>query len=226
MKRDARDYYADLMREYSAKIRQLVPRYDEMVQCIVELLLLSAPRTVLDVGAGICNVSGVVLRSIPETRVTAVEASDEMCAEARRLHDPCDERLEIVHQDILDFAPAGRFDAIFSNLVLHNIAFEEKSRLLEKLLDWLEPGGCFIWGDMIRHPDDSVQRHYVEYRVAFAREAGCSEDLLERNFEKEESDDYPLTIEQALVEAKEAGFSEALPVWAHDMFAVILLRKR
>lgn len=223
MKKAAKDFYADLTRDYSTKIRQLVPRYDEMVECILELLELCSPKTILDIGAGIGNISALVLRRIPGSRVTAVEPSDEMIAEARRLNDCSGDGIEFVHQDILDFVPDAGFDAIFSNLVLHNIPLDERRLLLRRLCEWLEPRGCFAWSDLICHADERVQAHFVEYRKAFALAAGCPSELVQQNFEKEAREDRPLTIEQMLEEARRAGFRQATPVWTHDTFAILWL---
>ncbi|NIN70825.1 MAG: methyltransferase domain-containing protein [Gemmatimonadetes bacterium] len=225
MKRTARAYYADLKTGYSVKIRQLVPKYDEMVEYIVQLLHLHAPRRVLDIGAGIGNVTAAVLESIPAARVTALEVSDEMFREARANLEPAADRVRLVHRDIVDFEPQERYDAVFTNLVLHNLAPDDRGRVLEKLHDWLEPSGTFIWGDYVRHPDERVQEYLIEYRKMFARAAGCPEELVQQNFEKEASDDHPLTIEETLNEGRAAGFSQAFPVWAHDMFAICCLRK-
>lgn len=225
MKKAMKDFYADLTRDYATKIRQLVPKYDEMVECIVDLLQLCSPRTVLDIGAGIGNISAVVLSRIPGARVTAVEPSDAMIAQARRLREASGARIEFVHQDILDFVPDGRYGAIVSNLVLHNIPLDERRPLLGRLCEWLEPGGCFVWSDLIRHGDERVQEHFVEYRKAFALAAGCRSELVQQNFEKEASEDHPLTIEQMLDEARRAGFREATPVWTHDTFAILWLRR-
>ncbi|MGD2217039.1 MAG: class I SAM-dependent methyltransferase [Gemmatimonadales bacterium] len=225
MKKTARAYYADLKDDYSAKIRQLVPKYDEMVECIVQLLRLRAPRSVLDIGAGIGNVTARVVESIPEARVTALEASDEMFREAQANLEPAADRVRLVHQDIVDFEPRERYDAVFTNLVLHNIAPHDRRRVLEKLYDWLEPGGTFVWGEYIRHPDDLVHQYFIEYRKTFAGAAGCSEELVRQSFEKEATDDHPPSVEDMLNEGRAAGFSHAFPVWAHDTFAVCCLHK-
>ncbi|KPK82431.1 MAG: hypothetical protein AMS25_02270 [Gemmatimonas sp. SM23_52] len=225
MKRATEEFYAALTTDYLTKIRQLVPRYDEMVECILELLELCSPKTVLDIGAGIGNISALVLRGIPGSRVTAVEPSDAMIGKARRLSESSPDRIRLVRQDILDFVPDGRFDAIFSNLVLHNIPLDERGPLLTRLCGWLEPGGCFVWSDLICHADERVQAHFVEYRKAFALAAGCSSELVEENFEKEAREDHPLTIEQMNEEARRAGFRRATPVWIHDTFAILWLRR-
>jgi tRNA (cmo5U34)-methyltransferase len=225
MKRTARAYYAELEADYSIKIRQLVPKYDEMVECIVQLLRLGAPHRVLDIGAGIGNVTAVVLESVPGVRVTALEVSDEMFREAQANLEAAGDSVRLVHQDITDFEPDESYDAVFTNLVLHNIAPGDRRRVLEGVHDWLEPGGTFVWGDYIHHPDERIQQYFVEYRKIFARAAGCPEGLVRQNFEKEATEDHPPSVEDMLNEGRSAGFSHALPVWAHDTFAVCCLRK-
>lgn len=224
MKREVREYYADLRLAYPTKIRQLVPRYDEMVDLIVELLRLAEPRSVLDIGAGIGNVSAAVLEALPQARITAVEPCDEMFAEAARTLSDFSGRADLVNQDILDFTPAHRFDAVFSNLVLHNIGPIEKRRLLTDLVGWLEPGGCFVWSDLIRHPDDRLQAHFIEYRKQFAAAAGCPNDVFERDSFKEARLDHPLTVEEAFDVAHQAGFRSGSLAWAHGMFAILMLK--
>ncbi|MGD8698042.1 MAG: class I SAM-dependent methyltransferase [Gemmatimonadales bacterium] len=224
MKEEVREYYADLRQAYPTKIRQLVPKYDEMVDTIIDLLRLSEPSTVLDIGAGIGNVSAAVLRAFPRARITLVEPCDEMFAEAVRALSSFSSRARFVNQDILDFVPERGFDAIISNLVLHNIGPDEKRRLLADLVGWLEPGGSFVWSDLIRHPDERLQAHYIQYRKRLAAEAGCPEEVFERDSRKEAELDYPLTVEEAFHMAHQAGFRRASLAWAHDLFAILLLQ--
>jgi tRNA (cmo5U34)-methyltransferase len=224
MKEEVRDYYADLKQAYPTKIRQLVPLYDEMVELIIELLRLGEPRTVLDIGAGIGNVSAAVLDAFPQARVTVVEPCDEMFAEAARTLGGYTGRAQLVNQDILDFVPEHRYDAIFSNLVLHNIGLAEKRRLLTDLVGWLEPGGSFVWSDLIRHSDDRLQAHFIEYRKQIAAEAGCPDEVFEKDSSKESQLDHPLTVEEAFDLAHEVGFRSVSLAWAHDMFAIFLLK--
>jgi len=225
MKEEVREYYADLKQAYPGKIRQLVPKYDELVEMIVELLRLGEPRTVLDIGAGIGNVAAAVLDALPQARITAVEPCDEMFVEAARTLSGFSGRAKLVNRDILDFVPEHAYDAIFSNLVLHNIDLVEKRRLLANLVGWLKPGGSFIWGDLIRHPDDRLQRHFIEYRRRIGADAGCPQEVFEKDSRKEAQLDHPLTVEEALAMAHEAGFGRVSLAWAHDMFAILLLKR-
>jgi tRNA (cmo5U34)-methyltransferase len=223
MKEEVRDYYADLRQGYPTKIRQLVPKYDEMADLIIELLRLGGPRTVLDIGAGTGNLSAAVLDAFPDARVTLVEPCEEMFADAVRTLSGHSGRATLVNADILDFVPEGHYDAIFSNLALHNLALDEKRRLLADLVGWLEPAGSFIWSDLIRHPDDRLQAHFIEYRRRLAKVAGCQDDVFERDSRKETQLDHPLSVDEALDMARRAGFGRVSLAWAHDMFAILLL---
>lgn len=166
--------------------------------------------------------SQVVLEALPEVRLTAVDASPAMSAEAGRRLERFGKRATVVRADILHFEPEEPFDAVFSNLVLHNIPFPEKRQLLGTIAGRLRDGGLFLWGDLIRHPDPVVQRRLVSERRAFALSEGCPEDIVEWNFRKESGDDYPFTTVKAAEALKRAGFTSADLVWQHDTFALFL----
>jgi ubiquinone/menaquinone biosynthesis C-methylase UbiE len=222
MLQPAHEYYAVLQRDYATRIRQLVPRYDELVRCIVAALCERSPTTVLDIGAGDGSLSRVVLEALPDARLTAVDASPDMAAEAARQLEPFRDRATVVRTDILQLEPPEPFDAVFSNLVLHNIPFPEKRQLLATIAGWLGGEGLFLWGDLIRHPDPVVQQQLVSERRAFALSEGCPEDIVEWNFHKEAGDDYPFTTVKAAEALKRAGFGAVRLVWEHDTFALFL----
>ncbi len=225
MKRVALDYYASLGKDYATKIRQLVPGYDEMVQCIIDLVRLRNPKSVLDIGSGIGNVTEIVLRMLPEVVTTAVDGSEPMVAQARSVLERYGARATVLNEDLTEFAPRGPFDVAFSNLVLHNLTFESKQSTLRSIGECLSPGGVFVWGDLIRYDDRQLQEHFVESRRAFALERGCAPDLVEENFRKETTEDFPMTIPEMLDAAREAGFKGSHVVWARDTFAVLVLSK-
>ncbi|NIQ52400.1 MAG: class I SAM-dependent methyltransferase, partial [Gemmatimonadetes bacterium] len=104
------------------------------------------------------------------------------------------DRLELVQTDILEYGPGEPLDAICTNLVLHNIPPGPKGELLRRLNDWLVPGGVFVWGDLVRQPDATLEARMVAFRERFARDHGCDEALVEENFRKEGTTDHPLTV--------------------------------
>lgn len=218
-------FYAELSQGYEATIRQLVPGYDDMTAWVLDLLAAAKPVSILDMGCGNARLSAHVLERVPGARVVGVEASAAMVQEAGPLVEDLAGRLRLVNRDLLDFQPDEACDAAYSNLVLHNIPAPRKQALLGRLLGWLRPGGVFIWGDMVRHPDPAVEARMVAYRERFAREHGCPEPLARENFRKEKDDDHPLTIAATVAALEEAGFRGVAPVWARDTFAVVHARR-
>ncbi len=220
----AHDYYAALQRDYDTMIRQLVPRYDEMVECAVGLLAHSAPLSVLDIGTGTGTVTKRIASRVPDAHITGVDASPAMVQDATDRLAGVAERVTVLHCDIEDFAPDHTFDAGFSNLVLHNVPTTTKTDLLRNLSSWLHPRAVLVWGDLIRFDAPELQQSAVSARCAFALAAGCDPAFVEENFRKESADDHPLSVDAMRVMALAGGFASADVVWARDGFVVLYLR--
>lgn len=251
MQRDAEEYYRELGREYPARIRQLVPAYDDMVETLTALLAASVdggddgpeatssgrpgggtgrqepsgvPSRILDLGIGEGTLASRVLEALPRIRLTGIDASGPMLERARERLTPHGDRVSLVRADLTELDPPGPLAAAYSSLTLHNLTRSEKTDLLERLRPRLEPGAPFVWADLVRHADPALQEHFTEERIAAARRAGCPEDFIAWNFEKEGADDVPLTLDETLEMAREVGFGRVSPVWLRGVFAVVLLR--
>ena len=224
MRESADKYYAELHRGYDRTIRQLVPRYDDMAQAIIGLIASVSPDSLLDIGPGPGSSTRSILQEISGVRVTAVEASFKMAEEAATALASFGARAQVLCQDVMDFSPENGFDAVVTSLVLHNIPHEGKTELLRRIRSWLHPDGIFLWADMIRYADLRVQSHFVDCRTRYALDAGCTPDLVEWNFRKEEEEDHPLTLSETVDRLVEAGFPSIEVVWAHDAFAVFCAR--
>jgi tRNA (cmo5U34)-methyltransferase len=224
--RTSEDYYAAFSAEYAERIRQLVPRYDEMLETILDLLRLADPVTVLDLGAGVGNVSELVLEALPRAHVTALDLSPKMIERARERLAAYGKHVDVIQGDVSAIPPERTFDAGFSNLVLHNLPPDAKRETLRAIRGWLRPAGVFIWGDMIVHPDAALQQHFARQRAEHALAAGCPGDFVDWNFEKESRLDHPWTTARTLEELTETGFDNPEVVWAHDAFAIFFAAVR
>ncbi|HDD46560.1 MAG TPA: class I SAM-dependent methyltransferase [Candidatus Aenigmarchaeota archaeon] len=234
--RIAQEFYGSIAERYLVEVRRFVPRYDEMVEQITDLLEMNFANfaredlqeiKMLDIGSGVGNVEVCILQKLPNSHITCIDASPEMVKAFESnlaKYNSYEGRVIIVNQDILTFEPEEQYDAILSNLVLHNIPYKEKEGLVRKIRDWLTLDGIFVWGDLIRYKNRDIQNYFVNYRLNFALEKGAQEEFARESFEKEEKYDWPLTIEETLSLAKRAGF-QADNVWVHDTFAIFYMKR-
>lgn len=222
--RDAASFYARLAGAYERTIRQLVPRYDEMLAEVRAVLIPAAPSRVVDVGCGPGGVARSVLEALSaRSSLVALDTSHAMVERAREALAPFGGRARVACVDARSFDPGGPVDAVYSNLVLHNLTSAERAAVVEAIASWLPSGGLFVWGEFLRFEDPDQQAAVVAYRRRFSLDAGCPPDVMERNYAKEAEDDFPPTAEEVLRAGRAAGFHAVDLVWAHDAFAVFRL---
>lgn len=94
------------------------------------------PRTVVDLGCGPGQLTATLTDRWPAARVTGIDSSAEMIAEADRFTGP---RLNFRRQDVRDFAPDEPVDVIISNATLQWV--DNHRDLLPRLVGALAPGG-------------------------------------------------------------------------------------
>lgn len=96
---------------------------------------LSVPSIIYDLGCGAGHITRRLASRWPAARVTGIDASPVMLAEARR--EPS--TITWIDADIDEWEPEEPADLIFSNAALHWLDGHET--LLPRLLTYLRPGG-------------------------------------------------------------------------------------
>lgn len=126
---------------------------------------LIAPRSVVDLGCGAGNVTGILKQRFPSAEVTGVDASAAMLEKARAAAPAC-------HFELGDFAtwrpsggnsgqPAAAPDLIYSNAALQWVGGH--AALFPRLLSLLAPGGVLAVQMPAMH-DAPLRR--LQYEVA------------------------------------------------------------
>ncbi|MGD8318847.1 MAG: methyltransferase domain-containing protein [Gemmatimonadota bacterium] len=221
----AHRFYKRLAEDYDTLIRQLVPRYDELVEVVTTELERAGPRSVVDVGCGVGSLAEAVLLRLPEARLTAVDASPAMVGRARDRLRRFGPRARVVQADARRFQPAGPVDAVCSTLVLHNLPPDERDDAVRAIASWLPRDGVFVWGEFLRFDDPERQAQVVDYRTRFSLASGCPRELIAWNYRKEAEDDHPPTSPEILASGRAAGFDDVARIWAHDAFGVFRMRR-
>ncbi|WP_224247078.1 methyltransferase domain-containing protein [Hyalangium gracile] len=117
---------------------------DERKRPFFELLArveASSPAQVVDLGCGTGDLTLVLAERWPTARVTGVDSSEAMVAEATRRAHPDRVRFELA--DLARWTPAAPVDVLFSNAALHWLP--EHPALLSRLVSLLAPGGVLAF---------------------------------------------------------------------------------
>lgn len=82
---------------------------------LIARIALEHPRNVVDLGCGTGNVTRILRSRWPLARITGVDGSAQMLAEAKKV----EAGIGWEQRDLSAWAPAEKFDLVFSNAALH-----------------------------------------------------------------------------------------------------------
>ena len=117
---------------------------------------LTAPRTIVDLGCGAGNVTGILAERWPQARIVGVDNSDAMLAKARDANAAA--RIAWHSADLAQWAattaPAS-VDLVFSNAALHWL--DDHAQLFPRLMGLVAPGGMLA----VQMPSNFDARSHV-----------------------------------------------------------------
>ncbi len=240
MVKDKQAYYGWLGAEedrYLRLARIYVPPYDILVESIVstvkeEVEKLNKPSFyVLDVGCGVGNIAYEILKSLPNVYLTAIDVENNMIKVSKqRLAQYAKEGKAFIKQlNILELSEKEKYDVAYTNLVLHNLPFNDKKNALKKIYEALRNQGLFIWGDTIIFSNEDDLKAMWHQRITHAIDNGALEDpyFFIKNFYKEMYEDHSLKPLEMCRLLKETNFSlESGIIDARYGFALFFARKQ
>jgi tRNA (cmo5U34)-methyltransferase len=141
---------------YTECISEL-PRYDELQEAAAAATVGLDVRELLELGTGTGETARRVLALHPHARLTGIDESPPMLAEARRMLPP-DQVRELRVARLQDPLPRGAFELVVSALAVHHLPAAEKRDLFRRVAHVLAPGGRFVLADVVvpERPADAI----------------------------------------------------------------------
>jgi len=221
----ASDYFGALVAEYDALIRRAVPRYDEMLERLVDYLPPVAAR-VLELGCGTGNLSLLVAARHPAAAFTLVDGAVEMVAVARQrvaaAHPGCAVTGVAARFEELALPP-GSFDLVTSSISLHHVA--DKAALFRQLFALLAPGGSLVYADQMRGRTDAHHALNQARMRAFWQRPGHLTAAEQAHLDRHEAEhDHHVSVADQFAWLAAAGFADIDCVWRNWMWGVVTAR--
>ena len=209
--------------KYDARIRSLIPLYDELVAEVARALGHAARpvRTVIDLGIGTGALARACLERAPGTRVWGIDADPDMMAIARTRLGRLLPRVTMTRGSFLDQA-LPPCDAIVASYSLHHIRTPRaKLAFYRRCYRALRPGGVLINGDCAPASTPRGFARDLDLWFAHLGKTFGGRARGRRVYESWADEDVyvPLADEIRLLER--AGFAVDVP-WRRSPFAVIV----
>jgi tRNA (cmo5U34)-methyltransferase len=212
---------------YDSDMEIMHPLRSKMAGVLLEVLPWdpSAPLRCVDLGVGTGMLTARVLDAFPYATILAIDGAAAMVDLCRARIGPSAARVDFLVADFQSIprdriAPAS-LDVVFSAFALHHLTRPAKRDLIVRALGWLKPGGWFLNADLVvaRNPR-------VEQRIQALRETGIvgracgdprflSRESTRAYLDQLESSehDQPLTLEDDLATARDAGLASVEVFW-------------
>ncbi|RCJ27246.1 SAM-dependent methyltransferase [Nostoc minutum NIES-26] len=219
--------------DFDAGIRQLLPRYDEMLE-ITTRCLPSTSRRILELGCGTGEVSLKILNRCPDAQVIALDYSPRMLqfAQDKIAAAGYQQRWIGIQADFGDWANnpqeldiADKFDACISSLAIHHLQDEMKLKLFQRIAASLSQDGCFWNADPVLPESPTLAEVYKSAREEWAAQQGTSlteirTKLGTSSTQGYSSQDQLATLNAHLQMLTTAGFKTVAVPWKYYGLAV------
>ena len=220
----ASDYFGSMGFEYDSLIHRSVPRYDQMIQTLIDYLPRQ-PRTALELGCGSGGLSLPLARYAPDCDFTFVDASQKMIEFTRmRLQEASPDvarRATFVAERFEDYIMGcDQFDLVASSFSLHHV--EDKGTLFRRVRESITSGGTFRFTDQLSGGTDVNDALMWKSLLDFMQAPGnCTETEVQSMMDHSKAHDHHTPLDVHFKLLQDAGFVGIDCVWRDAMWTVI-----
>ena len=219
--------------DFDRGIRQLLRKYDEMLDVLVNCIPASVDR-ILELGCGTGELSLKLLNRFPTAQITAVDYSPRMLQYAQEKIRVAGyaERWIAKEADFGEWANNSQtanigngFDACISSLAIHHLTDEMKLKLFQQIRRSLHLGGVFWNADPILPESELMKGIYQTAREEWAIEQGSTLAEVRTQVGQSvpygySSPDQLATLDTQLEMLKKSGFNGVAVPWKYYNLAI------
>lgn len=209
---------------YDRTARASMPGYSELHRTLVRGIPFVSTRAfrVLELGVGTGALSSLILSEYPHARLTGIDLSPRMIAQARRRLRRFGRRAEL-RDGRLEDSWDGEYDVVLSALAIHHMTDSGKWRLFRRVYRSLGRGGYFGDGDDHLPEDTVFDAQY--FRVASDEGVRATRKSRWRSpqevWHEHERFDHPCTLAAETAALVRAGFPHVGVPWQFFGQAVV-----
>ncbi|GAX36007.1 class I SAM-dependent methyltransferase [Nodularia sp. NIES-3585] len=219
--------------DFDHGIRQLLPRYDEMLEVITRCLS-STTRRILELGCGTGELTLKIFQRFPDAEIISLDYSPRMlqCAGNKITSAGYQQRWTGIQADFGEWANnpenlaiGSGFDACVSSLAIHHLDDPMKLKLFQRISASLSQGGYFGNADPTLPESSVLAEVYQSAREEWAAQQGTNLGAVRAKLGSSSqqgysSQDQLATLDTQLQMLVKSGFKTVAVPWKYYDLAV------
>lgn len=220
--------------DFDLGIRQLIPRYDEMLEAIT-LCIPQESKYLLELGCGTGELSLKLLQRCPDAHLITLDYSPRMVAatQAKITAQGYQKRCQVLEIDFGEWATETKtkekipqnFNACVSSLAIHHLSDEIKAQLFKRIAEHLQPGGCFWNADPVLSESPLLTQSYETLRSQWIEQQGITREAIKSKLGQSQPYGYSgqdrlASLAKHLNLLENAGFTTVAVPWKYFSLAV------
>jgi tRNA (cmo5U34)-methyltransferase len=222
-------FFDQFSSEYDQSIQRLIPQYQEIFETLITYSFLdrSAALNVLELGCGSGNLSLFIAHLFPHARLTLVDLSSEMLAQAKDKLTAHSGRVDFRQANFLEAElPEATYDWVVSSFALHHLQDIDKQAVYQSIYRWLKPCGILRIADGTAIlPAEQGNAYLLPTWQEMAKAAGASDEECRVWMEHTRQYDHFASLADHFRWLEHAGFSNMDCYWKKLHLAVFGAQK-
>lgn len=221
-----KDHYQELSKKYDNSIIKFVPKYNEMLDAIINSLPNTENKlSILDIGCGTGNLTQKLLNKYIDSQITAIDISEAMIEAAKSKVNHSN--IEFIVQDALEYEFKENYDIIVSTLTFQNFPNDAfKKKYYQNIYNSLNINGIFATGNIMLASNKELQEVYLKKWKEFMLLNLKKETIDDEVFKNYKEKDHPSKTLDEIDWLIQIGFKDVDIIWKYYNFAVYFGMKK
>ncbi len=215
----------EFVKDYDKTISAFVPPYINMINTIVNAIQFDAKEQIkaIEFGHGTGMLTTKFLDQFPNSKVVGIDISPHMSKMAKKKLSRFKDRFCDIVADATIHSLEDYYDLFLSNLFLHELNENERTKIIMSIFTHLKDNGLFVFGDYIPQKEKQIKEYLVEQWKQNMIKNGVPMKIAELEIamhidERWSEKEYFLSLQRA-------GFNSFECIWKDGFYAIIIAYK-
>lgn len=206
------EFNEEVANVFDDMVKRSVPFYEEIHRLTLDIVerYHTGKGPIIDLGCSTGTTFKLITKEFPDQdfHFIGIDNSQAMLKKAKEKLLPLKlKKLELRHES-MEESQLDNAEIVILNYTLQFLPVDKRVHLLQKIHQYLSPGGVMLLSEKIKSPRSDMQDLITNLYYDFKRRNGYSELEISQKREALENILIPLTPEEQLDMLKEAGFKK------------------